>query len=259
MSPELRNSLLIIVTIGLLAAAFGLSSPIPQDPAYHRFADTRTLLSVHNFWNVVSNFPFLVVGLLGLVGISSHGPRTCLPGLQSAYVVFFSGIFLTAFGSAYYHLDPANGPLVWDRLPMTIGFAGLFSIIVGEFISVPGARRLLIPLLLIGYASVEYWAYTESRGVGDLRPYAVVQFLPMLLIPFILLSREPEIGTAKYYWLMLLFYALAKLFEQLDAAIFAVGELISGHSLKHLFAAMTPATLLYALHVRHSNGASVHE
>jgi len=142
---------------------------------------------------------------------------------------------------------------------MTIGFAGLFSIIVGEFISVPGARRLLIPLLLIGYASVEYWAFTESRGVGDLRPYAVVQFLPMLLIPFILLSREPEIGTSKYYWLMLLFYALAKLFEQLDAAIFAAGELISGHSLKHLFAAMTPATLLYALHVRHSNGASVHE
>jgi len=259
MSPEIRNSLLIVVAVGLLAVGFGLSSPIPQDPSYHLFADTRTLLSVHNFWNVASNLPFLVVGLIGLAVISRHGPTTCLPGLQSAYVVFFSGIFLTAFGSAYYHLNPANGPLIWDRLPMTIGFAGLFSIIVGEFISVLGARRLLIPLLMIGYASVEYWAFTESRGVGDLRPYAVVQFLPMLLIPFILLNREPVIGTAKYYWLMLLFYVLAKVFEQLDVAIFSLGELISGHSLKHLFAAMTPATLLYALHVRHRSGVSIHE
>lgn len=250
MSLKKGNIVLIVVTIGLVAIAFVLSSPYPQDPAYHLFADTRTMLAIDNFWNVMSNLPFLVVGIWGLAFLGRHAGTTCLPGLQSAYVVFFSGIILTAFGSGYYHLAPANDPLVWDRLPMTIGFAGLFSIIIGEFVSVRAARRILIPLLLIGYASVEYWAVTESRGVGDLRPYAVVQFFPMLLILFFLLTRKPVIGASKYYWFMLLFYVLAKVFEQLDAVVYAAAGLLSGHSIKHMFAAMTPATVLYALYRR---------
>jgi hypothetical protein len=159
-------------------------------------------------------------------------------------------MFLTAFGSGYYHLNPANDPLVWDRLPMTIGFAGLFSIIIGEFVSVRAARRILVPLLVIGAASVLYWAFTESNGSGDLRPYAVVQFLPMLLIPVILLIYKPSIGSPKYYWIMMLFYVLAKLFEHFDAAIYDAGQIVSGHTVKHLFAALTPATMLYALTVR---------
>jgi hypothetical protein len=241
---------LVVITIALVAAVFVLTSPYPQDPAYHLFADTRTILAIDNFWNVMSNLPFLVVGLWGLVFIGRHGVATCLHGSQSAYLVFFSGILLTAFGSSYYHFAPANEPLVWDRLPMTIGFAGLFSIIIGEFISVQAGRRILIPLLLIGYASVEYWAFTESLGAGDLRPYAVVQFLPMLLIAIILVTRKPTIGATKYYWIMLLFYVIAKIFEQLDDIVYAAGGLLSGHSIKHLFAALTPATVLYALYQR---------
>jgi hypothetical protein len=250
MSLSKHGVFLIAITIGLVAVAFILTSPYPQDPAYHLFADTRTILAINNFWNVMSNLPFLLVGLWGLAFIGRHGTTTCLHGSQSAYLVFFSGILLTAFGSGYYHLAPANEPLVWDRLPMTIGFAGLFSIIIGEVISGRAARRLLIPLLLAGYASVEYWAFTESRGAGDLRPYAVMQFLPMLLIPIILLTRKPAIGATKYYWIMLLFYLAAKVFEQLDAVVYAAGALLSGHSIKHLFAALTPATVLYALHQR---------
>jgi hypothetical protein len=229
-----------------------LSSPIPQDPAYHQFADTRTVLTINNFWDVASNLPFLVVGLWGFVYARRYSRQVCAPGLRPAYGVFFAGIVLTAFGSAYYHLSPANDPLIWDRLPMTIGFAGLFSIIVGEFISVRAARRILVPLLVVGIASVVYWAFTEARGSGDLRPYAVVQFLPMLLIPVILLAYTPSIGSAKFYWLMLVFYVLAKLFEHFDATIFAAGQLVSGHTLKHLSASMTPATMLYSLMARRS-------
>ena len=164
-----------------------------------------------------------------------------------AYMVFFAGILLTAFGSSYYHLAPSNETLLWDRLPMTIGFAGLLTVIVAEFVSASAARRLLLPLLIVGFASVEYWAWTESRGVGDLRPYALVQFLPMLLIPVILLTHRPTIGAARYFWWMLAFYLVAKLLEFFDADVFALGHLISGHSLKHVAAAMTPAVFLYAL------------
>lgn len=235
-----------------VAAFFAFVAPIPQDPAYHAFADKRTILGIANFWNVMSNLPFLVVGLWGMLHVFRHGQTACAPGLGLAYIVFFAGIFLTAFGSGYYHLRPANDPLVWDRLPMTIGFAGLFSIIVGEFVSVRIGRAILIPLLLLGAFSVEYWAYTEARGAGDLRAYAVVQFLPMMLIPVILLTHQPLTGAVRYYWIMLMFYILAKVVEFFDAAIYAAGGLISGHSVKHLFAASAAATLLYALSQRSS-------
>jgi len=238
------------VSLVAILATFLLTSPVPQDLTYHLFADTRNLFGIDNFWNVVSNVPFLITGVWGLWLVGRYVETSCLPRMHIAYIVFFSGIILTAFGSAYYHLHPANGPLVWDRLPMTIGFAGLFSIIVGEFISVRTARRILIPLLLIGYASVEYWALTESNAAGDLRPYAIVQFLPMLLIPIILIKYKPAIGAARYFWLMLAFYLCAKIFEQLDAQIYDAGRLLSGHSMKHLFAALTPATMVYALQQR---------
>ena len=231
----------------MVAAVFLLVAPIPQDPAYHAFADGRTLLGVANFWNVVSNLPFLVVGAWGVVYVMRHGHAVSLPGLELAYVIFFSGVFLTAFGSSYYHLAPANDPLAWDRLPMTIGFAGLFSIIVGEFVSARIGRMLVVPLLLVGIVSVEYWIWSESRGAGDLRLYALVQFLPMLLIPLILLFNKPAIGSAKYYWAMLGFYVLSKVVEFFDIAIFAAGGAISGHSLKHLFAAAATAMVLLGL------------
>lgn len=245
--PAIAGTAIIVVPVAAILIVFLLIPPVAQDPAYHQFADTRSFLGVNNFLNVASNLPFLVVGVWGLLLVGRHGQEICLPGLHAAYIVFFSGILLTALGSGYYHLDPANGPLVWDRLPMTIGFAGFFSIIVGEFVSVRVARRILIPFLLIGYASVEYWAFTESIGAGDLRAYAVIQFLPMLLVPVILLKYQPAIGASRYFWIMLAFYVFAKIFEQLDVAVFATGQLISGHSIKHLLAALAPATLLYAL------------
>ena len=240
----------LLFAIVAIIAVFALSDAVPQDPAYHAFSDSRLLFGVENFCNVASNFPFLLVGAAGLVYVYRYSEQVCAAELDTAYSVFFIGIFLTAFGSSYYHLAPANETLTWDRLPMTIGFAGLVTIIVGEYLSARVAKIMLIPLLLVGFASVEYWAWTEARGVGDLRPYAIVQFLPMLLIPIVLLTHKPVIGKASYFWWMIAWYFLAKIFEFLDAGILGVGNIISGHSIKHVAAAMTPAVFLYALSKR---------
>jgi hypothetical protein len=246
-SPAIAVIVTAIVAVG---AFFLLVPPIPQDPAYHDFADSRVILGIPNFWNVVSNLPFLVVGLWGTAFVFRHGRTVCAAGLELAYVVFFAGIVLTSIGSAYYHLNPANEPLVWDRLPMTIAFAGLFSIIIGEYFSPRLARAILIPLLLLGALSVEFWAYTEARGMGDLRAYVIFQFLPLILVPFILLLRQPVIGDGRYFWIMLLLYVVSKIVEFLDTSIYAAGGLIGGHSLKHFFAALAAATLLYGLSER---------
>jgi hypothetical protein len=59
----------VAALLGLMAASLAilpLLPPIPQDPSYHQFADQRTLLGIPNFWNVVSNLPFVLVGAIGL-------------------------------------------------------------------------------------------------------------------------------------------------------------------------------------------------
>jgi len=246
MNMTWRPSLLLLVlTAGVLIAL--LADPVAQDPAYHDFADRRTLLTVPNFLDVFSNLAFAVVGIIGLKTVAR------CRGLGEASVawrVFYAGVLLTAFGSGYYHLDPNNETLVWDRLPMTIAFMGFVSIIVGEYLSPRLGSRLLVPLLVVGAGSVLYWSWTESLGRGDLRAYALVQFLPLLLIPGIVLLYRERSELGPIVGGMIVFYIAAKLFEFFDAAVFAAGGVVSGHTLKHLAAAMAPACLLYALRQR---------
>ncbi|MCP4301980.1 MAG: alkaline phytoceramidase [Gammaproteobacteria bacterium] len=228
--------------------------PIAQDPAYHRFIDQRTIVSVPNFLNVFSNLPFAVVGTGGLLFVERRG-ATIVPHIRPAWLLFFIGNFLTAFGSGYYHLEPNNHTLVWDRLPMTISFMSFVAIVVGEYFSTRVAKMALIPLLLVGASSVFYWAHTEALGRGDLRAYAVVQFVPMLLIPMVVLFYRARSDLGRYVGWMIAFYIAAKVFEFYDGEVYSIGHVVSGHSVKHLFAALAPAILLYGLMRRRYHAA----
>jgi hypothetical protein len=243
----------IAIFLGLTAIAIVgafLLPPIPQDPAYHQFADRQTRLGVANFWNVVTNLPFLLVGVAGLVELFRGTPPGALRELSTGYRVFFAGITLIGPGSAYYHLAPDNDTLVWDRLPMTIAFMAFAALVVGEHISRSAGQKLLWPLILAGIASVFHWQVSERAGHGDLRPYGLVQFLPMVLIPLILLMfRSPFSGT-KYLWGMLVAYLAAKLAEFLDEPLFRVFDPLSGHALKHLLAALGAYCFLLAIRRR---------
>ena len=220
--------------------------PIAQDPAYHQFSDQRTILGVPNFLNVVSNLPFLIVGLMGLFSLFRSGRIKFITEIKSAYVLFFAGVALVNFGSGYYHLWPGNETLVWDRLPMTFAFMALFAVIIGEFASLKTSKFALWPLVVFGVFSVLYWHFTETAGYGDLRLYALVQFLPMLLIPLLLLLFKPQFTGIGGYWAMLFAYMLAKVFEYFDEGLFNSLGFISGHSLKHIVAALGVFFLLRA-------------
>jgi len=228
---------LIVISIVAVTVAL-LLPPVPQDPAYHEFVDQRTLYGLANFWNVVSNLPFVIAGLLGLLLLNRQSPvKGGLPELYPAYRVFFIGVLLTGFGSAWYHLAPTNESLVWDRLPMTLAFMAFFSMVIGEHLSPGLGRRLLWALLFAGVLSIVYWHITESAGRGDLRPYGLVQFLPMLLVPVILLMFRSRLDGAVYLWGMVVAYVVSKLAEYYDAGIYAVTGFLSGHSIKHIVAA----------------------
>jgi len=223
---------------------------VSQDPNYHLFADARTILEIPNFWNVISNLPFLLFGGIGMHiflikkvdGITKHE--------TAAYLMFFVGILLTGFGSGYYHLDPSNSTLLWDRLPMTIAFMAFFSIIISEFVDNKLGRRLLTPLLIFGAASVIYWYTTEMAGYGDLRFYALVQFLPLILIPIILMSLKSKSNMNIYIWLIITSYLISKICEVLDFQFYEFGKLLSGHTIKHLFASLAPLLLIIGIKKR---------
>lgn len=233
-----------------------LLSPFAQDHAYHAFADTRALLGVPNFWNVISNLPFLIVGLWGLSFLVRNS--AIVAPLRNVWAVFFVGILMTTFGSGHYHLNPDNASLAWDRLAMTIGFMSLFALVIGEYLSVAWAHRLLGPLLLTGAASVYYWLHTEALGEGDLRPYALVQFLPMLFIPLIMLLHRDRSDLGLYLGGLIGLYVAAKVFEQYDAFVFAAGGLMGGHALKHVLAALAAASLLLGLYRRRNVPSTNH-
>src|SRR3990172_2234810 len=207
----------IIVGIGLAAIVTVLFlPPIPQDPAYHDFADRRPFLGIPNALNVLSNAPFVLVGALGLAFVRRRAALEERTGL----LILFAGVGLTGFGSAYYHLAPGNVTLFWDRLPMTIVIMSLFAVIIAERISLPAGRRLL-PLL---------------------RPPA-----PPLRAPP---PPPPQDGGRADLLGALAWYALAKLFEALDAQIFAVGGVVSGHTLKHLASAVAMYWILRMVRTR---------
>ena len=236
---------LLAVTLFTIIAVFLFVDPWPQPQSYHVFADDRTLLGIPNFWNVISNALFLIPGIAGLWMLGSGDHAGIVPGLLPAYHILFIGVLLTAFGSGWFHLAPDNDSLFWDRLPMTIAFMSLLSIIVGEHVSERLGRRLLWPLLVIGAASVFYWDYSESQHAGDLRLYGLVQFLPMLLMPAIVLTYRSIFDQTRFICVVYLLYALAKVFEQLDTTLYGWGEVISGHSIKHVCAALGPIVLIY--------------
>lgn len=223
-----RYGLLLLLTAGSLALILS-QPPIGQDLSYHRFADQRGFFGIPHTFNVISNIPFLIVGICGI--------RVCLgPQKQeqrTAWLVFFTATVLVSAGSAGYHWNPVNTTLMWDRLPMAIGFMCLLVAILGEHVSARLATILLPPAILLGTFSVLYWHLTD-----DLRFYAWVQFFPLIIIPPVILLFRNRYSHRWFLPAAFACYLLAKFAELYDRELFALTHgFISGHSLKHLLAA----------------------
>ena len=251
-SEAARRVVLALIGVAIVVVALSLP-PIAQDPSYHRFADQRTIFGVPNGLNVLSNIPFAIFGLAGVLALArgSIAERAFVARWERwAYLVLFAGSALTAVGSSYYHLAPDNARLFWDRLPMTLGFMGLLTAILAERMSPRFARVVFLPIVVLGAASVVYWDLGEARGVGDLRPYAAVQFGSLLLVLALLVFFPSRLPGDAFLWSAAISYGLAKLFEVADRPVYELGGIVSGHTLKHLFAALSVLFVLLLLYSR---------
>jgi hypothetical protein len=233
------------IVIVLLIVLF-IVAPIPQDLAYHQYADQRTLLGVPHFSNIVSNALFPLIGCAGIWLLFRKRLRIVI-AIGPVYYVFFTALVFLGGSSIYYHLDPSNSSLVWDRVGLALIFSSYFTIIVGEYVSARLAKLMLIPLLLVSLFSVWYWNHTESIGSGDLRLYGIVQFLPITIIPWILLTYKARFSHAYLYWMIIGLYILAKIFEISDVFIWQYDYGFGGHAIKHVISSVGVGVFLYLL------------
>jgi hypothetical protein len=237
-----RIATLAAILLAPLAYLLLLHDPIPQDPGYHMFADVRTCIGIPNFGNVASSIAFLLVGVAGTWWCWRNRD---VPA-RGAWLVFFAGVALVFFGSAYYHWKPGNDTLVWDRLPMAVAFMGLFAALIGEHAGERLGRALLAPAVIVGAASVAWWHYSD-----DLRIYVWVQAAPLVAIPLLLALFPGRYTHRRYLLYGAACYALAKIAEHYDRETYALTSLlISGHTLKHLLAAGGPLCVYLMLRRR---------
>lgn len=230
--------LLFIVILGFVSIFF--FEPYHQRLVYHNFADKRPWFwGLQNSCDVLSNIPFTIVGIVGLIFLKKYPVKLAF----TSWLFLFIGVALVGIGSAYYHENPNNQTLVWDRLPLTVGFMGLLSALLTTYVEQKYEKIFLAITVSLGIFSVLYWAKYD-----DLRIYFYVQAIPLAIIPFILvLFRKNEFKSA-YLGIALFFYLLAKYVEFNDYQIFGITNgFVSGHTLKHLFASLSPLTIAFML------------
>jgi len=246
--PGFRARAWLVILLAVLGlAAVLVLPPLRQPQRYHQFADQAAFLGIPNCLNVISNVAFVIVGLRGLGFLAqkrgANGPGAFIEASERwAYAAFFLGVTLTGFGSAYYHWNPSHSALVWDRLPMTVAFMSVLAATVTERLHVKLGRLLLVPFVVAGAASVFYWQRT-----GNLWPYAAVQYYSVFLVAVMIGLFPPRYSRTPDWLEVMGIYALAKVAEALDQPIMSLTKVVSGHTLKHLLAAVAVLWLLRML------------
>ena len=192
--------------------------PIPQNERFHDFADRRekrilNALRIANFNDTASNLQFVMTSLVLWWWRYA--------GAAAPFRVFVRSLCLVGPCSAYYHLNPNSRTLAVDRMAMSAAFG---SLLVHAHASPAAAEILLWPSVLLSMLTVVYW-----RAVNDLRPYILLQYGGALSLLF------------TESWGVLPLYVLAKLCERFDHELFRMtNNRISGHTMKHIFAGLSP-------------------
>jgi hypothetical protein len=236
-------SFLTSLIILLILAIF--LPPIAQNQNYHNFSDQRTLFGVKNALDTLSNFAFVIVGLWGLINFYKYKYIKISNNFSVLLNLFFVTIILTGLGSFYYHLNPNDFTLVFDRLALSLVFAVVLAMLAAIRISERLGFHTLAEMIILAPLSVLLWNYN-----GNLTPYAVLQFGGIAIIVLTLLLTKSQKQSPCFTSLIIL-YSFAKVTEFYDVEIFSLTQnLISGHTLKHLIGALAVLIFISPLKVK---------
>jgi hypothetical protein len=247
------TKLSLIAGVSLVAlVALILAPRVPLGRHYHDFADQRTIFAIPNAQDVLSNVPFVIVGVWGFLWLLGESSKLTFLDQRERipYRLFFIGVALTGIGSFWYHLAPSNFRLPWDLLPMTCAFISIVVAMFMERVDVKLGLLASFPLLLLGAASVAYWYFSEAQGHGDYKFYLFVQFFSPVVCALIIGLFPPRYSGMRYLVLVFCLFVVAKLCESFDQQIYSLGHLVSGHALKHEIAAVACYGILRMLKAR---------
>jgi thiamine transporter ThiT len=207
----------------------------------HPFVDARTLLGIPNALDVVSNLPFIGLGAWGLWSLV-RAPVVPTATRQAA-TVFFVGLVLTSVSSSVYHWAPSVWGLAVDRAGMAVAFAGVLGLATAERVSLRATPWVWGSVLVAGMLAIAL-----NLAVGVVAPWAVVQFGGMAVVLWAAAQRSQPGALGVRWDVLIAIYAVAKLLELGDAAVFhATDHLVSGHSLKHIAASLAALPVISAL------------
>jgi len=220
-----------LILFGIYALWYG---KVEQPQSYYQFADSREFIGIPNGLDVMSNLALLYPAILGLALLQERGKNDYQYRDDIEPIIlysFFSGMVLTFLGSVWFHLDPTDSTLMWDRLGMTIVLACYATLLISDFVSIEMAKKVHYPLIALGLLTIIYWLVA-----GDLRPYFIFKHQPIILIPILLVYGTKYYDRTKDYFWSFIFVILASTVESYDIEIFETIIFISGHTLKHIFA-----------------------
>lgn len=250
-NPRVKAAGLLLLVAALAALAW-LLPRVPQPQHYHHFADPYVCFGLPRCLDVNSNALILLAGAAGLSFLRSAAARRAFiePAESRPYTLFFLATLLVGLGSGYYHLAPDNERLAWDRAALALALMSWLAANLCERVSLSAGLRLLPLLLAAGLGSVVHWNWSEANGMGDLRAYGLMQLVPMLLVPLLLWLYPPRYSGDKDILAITGLYLLALLGDLLDHQIAALTGLVSGHTLKHVIAALAIYGVLLRLRRR---------
>lgn len=211
----------------------------------NHFVDERTWLGIPNAADVLSNLPFAIFGFWGLA-LQANTSKAFRPYMRRENFVltlFFMGLIFTAVGSMLFHLAPSDSTLLWDRVGMAFAFAGMLGVAASERVSARSGIWLGLASLLTGTLALIVWSKTS-----DVLPWMVLQFGCMAMILILAITRQHAKSLGVSLYAVVAWYALAKVFESKDHAIFeSTGHWVSGHTLKHLAASLAALPIIFAI------------
>lgn len=219
----------------VLAIAMWWVLPHADFPDYGKFADDR----LSHARNVLSNLGLVLIGAAGVPWALRHRGDDF-----TASLTLFIGVFAAGLGSMYFHAQPLldgrlnRSALLWDRMPITMAFAGLIALVLRDRVLHRPNRFVLPFLVVVGLATALYWYWS-----GDLYPYAFFQFYTAAGTLLMIMILRPAYTEAGYVAAAVCLFGISKVFEEFDALIYGKWE-IGGHPLKHIASAFAALMIL---------------
>ncbi|MFZ6732619.1 hypothetical protein ACO0LG_11910 [Undibacterium sp. Ji42W] len=241
MKTGLRTLPLLISALAALALL--LHGPIAQLAHYHDFADQSDWVGIPHAIDVLTNLGFAIAAMAGGWFLVEKYRKADVGIAFPAYCVFALSIAATTVGSSYYHLAPDDARLFWDRLPIAFACCSLLAAVRADILPSMDARKAFMELVLLlmgALMSVVWWQQT-----GDLRPYLLIQGLTLVLIPLWQWIWKAERADRLAFGAAMFLYVIAKITEMLDGQILQHLQFMSGHSLKHLLAALAAGLIVW--------------